>query len=251
MLKEISKVLNLKSNQVMMIVASLLLVACIVVISVFFAVIRPMHKNVKLYGDALGDTIGTMVGTAIGSRDGILIETPKGIEDGKAQGLSAEDTTITIREQVTRIGNLEVLRASVSLSNEHTYGKTYKNLKIMYGNLVFTTDLTQAQIQENEREVLILLPGIQADLNIDKSKTETLAEYARPLFNGSAKDGLEASINSMKEIEKNAKETIKNYDVLMEQAKSSAQKNVTQLVEKVTIADKTVTVKFMEEGGVS
>lgn len=251
MFGKIKEKIALKTNQIMAIAAAVLLLACIVVICVYFAFVRPLWKNAQAHGDALGSTIGTVVGTAIGTRDGILVEVPKGIEDGKEQGLTAEDTQINIHENVARIGNLEVLQASVSMVNEHSSGDSYKKLEIMYGTLVFTTDLTQAQVQESAGEILILLPELKADLKIDEEKTKTLAEYAKPFLDGSAEDGFTASINSMKQIDENAEEQIGNYDALVEQAKSAALKNVKLLVEKISVAEKNVTVQFMEESGVS
>lgn len=241
----------LKTNHIMAIAAAVLLLVCIAVISVYFAYVFPMKRNAENHGEAIGNTLGNIIGTAVGTRDGILIEIPNGIEKGKEKGLSAEDTKITIHENVARIGKLEVLQASVSIVNKHASGDAYKKLEIMYGTLVFTTDLTQAQIQESAGEILILLPELKADLKIDEEKTKTLAEYAKPFLDGSAEDGFDASINSMKQIDENTREQIANYDSLVVQAQNSALKNVKLLVEKISVEGKTVTVEFMEESGVS
>ena len=99
---------------------------------------------------------------------------------------------------MSEICNLEFLVAGVRLKNVHAVGNKYKALYLLAGNAVFTVDMTKVKVSTTSNgELLVVIPKPEIQLYIDERKTEKLAEWQTPRFDGSAKDGYIAYMNSM------------------------------------------------------
>ena len=198
-------------------------------------------------GAGIGTGAGKAAGLAVGSYKGVTEGIAEGMSEGKTTGLSAEDTTMEVMQTIREIGNLEVLAANVEIPDYHEVGNKYAALYLFRGSAVFSVDLTQTSVSKTtEGEVIILLPEPTAVVNINDSETELLAEYQRKFFNGSADDGFQAYLNSLKMIDSISPEKVSNFDVLMNMARSSAKKQVELLASNVCLKCSRITVLFRD-----
>ena len=198
-------------------------------------------------GAGIGTPIGKVTGTAIGAVTGLTEGSVAGHQAGKEEGLSAEDTTTKISNAIREAANLEVLVASVKLSDIHSVGDDYKALYLLRGNAVFSVDLGKALVEEREDVVYISIPQPEMELVIDQSKIRQEAMYQKHKFSGDAEDGLDAYINSMKKIVQESSSALSNYDSLVKSAKNAATKQVEQLANSVSVKRRTVYISFQEE----
>ena len=199
-------------------------------------------------GAGVGSGAGKVTGMAVGSYKGVTEGIAGGITEGKAAGLSSDDITLEIGNTVREVGNLEVLAANVEIPDYHEVGKKYAALYLFRGSAVFTVDLSKASISRTEDgEVIILLPEPVGVVRINDSETELLAEYQRKFFNGSADDGFQAYLNSLKLIDSIAVDKVSNYDTLMDMAKASARKQTEMLASGVCVNCRQITVLFRTE----
>ena len=199
-------------------------------------------------GAGIGSGAGKVTGMAVGSYRGVTEGIESGLTEGKAAGLGAEDITMEISNTVREVGDLEVLVANVEIPDYHEVGKKYAALYLFRGSAVFTVDLNKASVSRTaDGEVIILLPDPTAVVRINDSETELLAEYQRRFFNGSADDGFQAYLNSLKLIDSIALEKVSNYDVLMDLARSSARKQTEMLASGVCVDCRQITVLFRTE----
>ena len=207
-----------------------------------------LFMNSEKIGAGVGSVSGKAVGMAVGSFDGVTEGISAGYHEGKEEGLSAADTEAEVEDKVKELGNLRVLVANVDIPTYHELGTKYAALYLFRGSAVFSVDLTKAEITRNAKgEVVITLPEPTADVNIDISRTKRLAEYQRLIFNGSASDGIEAYLNSLKLIDNIALDKVSNYETLLTMARDSAKKQVTRVTEGVCVDCSGVTVKFPDE----
>ena len=138
--------------------------------------------------------------------------------------------------------------SGVEIPDYHEVGKKYAALYLFRGSAVFSVDLSKASISKTaDGEVIILLPEPTAVVNINDSETELLAEYQRTFFNGSADDGFQAYLNSLRLVDQIALEKVSNYQMLMDMAKASARKQVMMLSQNVCINCSRITVLFRTE----
>ena len=199
-------------------------------------------------GAGIGSGAGKVTGMAVGSYRGVTEGIETGFSEGKAAGLESDDLTMEITETVRNIGKLEVLVANVEIPDYHEVGKKYAALYLFRGSALFTVDLTQASISKTaEGEVIVLLPDPEAVVHIDDSETELLAEYQRKFFNGSADDGFQAYLNSLRLIDTIALDKVSNYDTLMDMARASAKKQVGMLISGVCVNCSRITIVFRME----
>ncbi len=204
--------------------------------------------NSDKIGAKVGAAAGKAVGMAVGSFDGVTEGLSTGYQDGKAEGLSAKDTEAEVKTKVHELGNLRVLAANVEITNHHEIGKKGSALDVYCGSAVFSVDLTQAEITRTaDGEVTVILPEPTADVNIDISRTKRLAEYQSTFFNGSAGDGIDAILNTLKMIDSIALEEVSNYETLLTRARESARKQVKQVSESVCVNCSNVAVIFPDE----
>lgn len=190
--------------------------------------------NARSIGNEIGSDTGSIVGKAVGSFLGMTDGKKKGEQAGRDAGLKAEDTAAVISNQLHQLENLEVLVASVKLSNFHSVGqekssKYYAALYLVNGNAVFTVDMSQADISARSGDLYIKLPKPKGSLYLDDSSVEKVAEYQTKLFNGSAEDGFDAYLNTMTKMQEASEETLDNYEALILAAKKAATNQVTLL----------------------
>lgn len=197
-------------------------------------------------GNVLGETTGSSVGKVIGSFEA-LTDYREAYAEGKEEGLSAVDTTAEVTNKVQELNKLEVLVAGVKLRDEHSVGdEEYVALYLLKGDAVFTVDFSDAEITKEEDVLLITIPEPEMELIIDQSKLEKVAEYQKFLWSGSAEEGFDAYLASMAKVTEETKESLANYDTLMEAAKESAERQVKQLVHSVSVSEVEVKIRFKE-----
>lgn len=224
----------------------------IVIVLVFILFINAINFSLKAssWGEAVGSHMGTLVGKAVGSFDGLTKGRKDGTEAGKEAGLSAEDTEAKIANEIRQLEKLEVLAASVKLKNIHMIGdpedQEYAALYLINGSVVFTVDLGEADISSREDGLHIGLPRPEGKLYIDDSSIEKAAEYQKRFWTGSAEEGFDAYINSMKKVQEATEETLSNYHELQTSAKTAAEKQVTLLARSVSAAERNVIVEWIE-----
>ena len=174
----------------------------------------------------------------------------KAENEAKKDALDAKDTKAVIANQIHQMENLEVLVASVKLSNFHSIGKKtspeYAALYLVNGNVVFTVDMSTAEITVETDGLHIALPNPVGSLYFDESSVEKVAEYQKRIFNGAAEDGFDAYLNTMSKIQEVTEETLDNYDVLIASARSAAENQVTLLAKAVSTTYDNIVIEWME-----
>ena len=216
-----------------------LLIAVAVLVGIGFLFTLFLNFRLRAIGREIGSNAGSMAGRAVGTFNGIITGRTEGLAAGKEAGLSAEDTAVRISDSLQDVSNLEVLVASVKLSNCHKIGEKidYAALYLVNGELVFTVDLSQAVAQANGEDLEITLPKPEGKLYLDNSTLKKAAEYQRTYFTGSAEAGFDAFLNTMAKVQEASEETITNYDSLLVSAREAAKDQVTRLAESVSAAD--------------
>lgn len=222
-----------------------LIVPCLILLCALVFIVN-FRLSAKTTGGALGEATGKTIGRAIGSFKGMTDGRIKGYDAGKKVALIAEDTTAKVANAIKKVGKLEVLVASVKLNDVHSVGDDYMALYLLKGDAVFTVDLSQADTDQKGDEIHITIPQPEMELIVDQSKIEKVADYQKHYFSGRAEDGLDAYLNSMKKIVEETQETLVNYDSLMEAARESAEKQITELANAVSGTERSVLVGFME-----
>lgn len=237
-----------EKNMTLMIFVFLLLVLSIL----FFAYAAHIYFNAGRLGNEVGYEAGKAAGMLTGSFDGITEGLKEGAKEGKAEGLSAKDTKVRIGNEIKKIGKLEVLSASVVICNDlskenntKTENNTdYTSLIAFYGDITFTVDFIDAEIENNGDEINITLPVPELTLRLNDERTEQLATEMPHSWTGSNEDGYLMVSNSIDNIIKESNKYISNYDQLVDSAKSSAEKQVRFLVDSATAREVIVHVEF-------
>ena len=239
---------KMKKKSVKMTKTILSIVFMIVTITGVFGYIIPAYNNAQNLGINMGDKTGKMVGNVIGSYNGITTGLMNGSEDGKEEALSAQDTESEIKSNFSEVGNLEVLEAGVKLKDVNTLGADYASLFLLKGVAIYSVNLKEAEINGGDSSTVeIYLPDIDVEVYIDESGTEKLAEYQKHSWSGSAKDGFVEYMNTREVTDKSVKDTLENYDALIEDAESSAKKQVGIIAKAATGNKKEVIVLFKRE----
>ena len=205
-----------------------------------------MRSRAKTIGAGVGTASGTVVGAAIGSARSITEGVNQGIEDGEAAGLSAQDVSADMQVTMESVGKLEVLVAGVTLKNMNQIGEAYHALYIISADAVFSVDLQQADISysKDNSDIYISVPKPELELFLDQNSTEKLAETQNFSWTVSAQDGVIAYLNSMTNIIEKVKDSMANYDTLMETAENSARKQVESLASAVCGENQHIHVHF-------
>lgn len=224
------------------------LITLSVVIGIMMIYTLYLRMNAASIGGSIGAGTGSLVGRAIGSFEGMTKGRVEGTEKGKKEGLSAQDTNARIASQLQQMENLEVLVASVKLSNFHTIGqgKDYAALYLVNGNVVFTVDMSKAETIAGIDKLEITIPKPVGTLYLDDSSVEKVGEYQRKLFNGSAEDGFDAYLNTMKKMQEASEDTLSNYDALVSSARDAAEKQITLIAKSVSTGYEDVEIKWAE-----
>jgi len=223
-----------------------------IILCVLIAIAMIYSINLRIQASSIGSGIGSgtgsIVGKAVGSFEGMGKGITEGTKAGKEEALSAEETVADISNRIQKSENLEVLVASVKLTNFHTIGKDYAALYLANGNVVFTVDMSKAEVRKENKNLYITLPKPAGNLYIDNSSISKVAEYQRKIFNGSAEDGFDAYLNTLKKVQAASEETLDNYDALLTSAEDAAERQVTLLAEGVsTDSDQKIIVTFTDE----
>lgn len=201
----------------------------------------------KKVGSEIGAAEGIAAGRLSGSFEGLTTGLVEGAEEGKEAGLSAKDTEVIIGNKIQTVGKLEVLSASVVMHDMMEISNKYKTLLAFYGDITFTVDLFDAEIVSNGNLYEVTLPMPEATLRLDDKKSEQLASNMKHFWSGSNEDGYTAAINSIRELTLNAEQSVANYDFLMDSAISSAEKQVSFLIQSATREEVTVRVRFKND----
>ena len=227
---------------------TILLIGCLLAAYVLALAIY-YNINAASFGNSIGQGTGSLVGRALGSLEGMTKGRVEGEAAGKAAGLSAQDTEADIADEIKKIRNLEVLVASVKINDLHSIGDDveYAALYLLKGDVVFSVDLSQAEIKMRDNYLQIEIPIPHGELYIDQSQVKKVAEYQKHFFSGSAKDGFDAYLNSMEKVYEASAKTLDNYNLLIESAKASAEKQLTQLALAVAVNKPQVSVVFKED----
>lgn len=216
-----------------------------VLLLLIFAAAVFFCASASRFGASAGSASGTAVGLAVGSYRGVMEGIAAGAEAGTEAGLSAGDTTAVVKTELEETGRLQVLVAGVKLTDHHSVGNDYAALYILKGSAVFTVDLEKATVTGDEKSGIdIMCPAPEVAVFIDENETEKLAEYQRHRFAGSAEDGYKAYLNTMTASVEEVRQSVENYDALMEQAKAAAKKQVEALAQSVRGDAAAVNVKF-------
>ena len=196
-----------------------------------------------------GNTFGKTVGAAVGSFQAVTEDMPAAYHQGKADGLSAADTQADLQSRMREVGRLDVLAASAQLTDPHKIGAKYSALYQIGADVVFSVDISRAEIKAGEKSIDIYLPEPEAEINVDSTRTKLEDVWQRGLFNGTAKDGIDAYMNSMETIQKSAKEAIADYNILEQKAISSAEKQVKMLAGLIAEKGTAINVYFDNGAG--
>ncbi len=225
----------------------ILSVILFITFTAFLFIVMPLLFNAKKTGELIGNTAGWAAGTALGSFDGITEGLEEGYGDGKEEGLSAKDTDVKVANEMISVGKLEVLVAEDQFIDEFREGTDYKALFVYKAQTVFSVNLESAEISKEGNTIKIALSEPECEFIIDEKESEELAEWQKYFWSGSTEAGYIGYMNSMAEIKKKAAVEMTNYDSLMEQAKTSAKKQVTILADSVAEADNSIEVFFKGE----
>lgn len=223
---------------ILAIICTLLICALIFLIS--------FRINAQSQGESIGTNVGNVVGKAMGSVEG-LIDAEKAWGEGLRTATDAKDTDAEIANKMQEVGKLEVLVASVKLNNLHKLADDYSALYLLRGDAVFSIDLANAKIEERQGALYITLQQPSVELIVTESDVEKVAEWQKQYFTGSAEIGFDAYLNTMAKVTEASEDTISNYDSLMNSARESAKKQVTQLANAVAVDKKDVYISFEEK----
>ncbi len=226
--------------------------ALVLVFTIVFTAVKvlPTYLKADSLGEDIGGKIGNAVGWAIGSFNGITTGEKEGGKAGKEEGLSAKDTSVIVANKIKEAGSLEVLVAGIKMTNLNKVGKNdYASLFLVKGNAVFSVNLKNISVELSDdfSTATVTVPDVTADIYIDDSATEKLAEYQKSKFTRSAEDGFTEYLNTSNQLAEKAEESIPNYDQLKESARSSAKKQITDMVKSFNSRIVDVDIDFSEE----
>lgn len=221
----------------------------VVLLFVLFLAVR-MYVGAQKTGETVGSTIGTAVGGAIGSFKGITTGTQAGAEAGREEGLNAKDIKVIvadIKDGLGELGKLEILTATASFRDVLGIGNDYRAFFLLRGNVVFTVDMNQVEIQPvSGAEISILLPVPECTVAIDDTATEKVAEYQKDFFTGDTQAGYEAFLKFVNQRSDELEKSLDGYDALNRQAQNAAEQQVKLLAKSICGPDKTISVHIKD-----
>ena len=195
------------------------LAVILVIIAVIIVVICIILGVFNSSGGAVKNK-GSLVGTAIGSYEGS--------KAGKAEGLSAEDTTVNVISNQFGSGKLEVLKAEVHLNYTHNIGAN-KATAIWY------VDLSKIEIDDVNRRITIPSPIYEL---IDEKEPEKIYDAQKFSFSGSSKDGAIAYVNSLNEASKKSEQEMQKDTEMINLATDLAIKRIQTLADGLSVGNK-------------
>lgn len=201
--------------------------------------------NSKNAGKDIAEPLGILAGKALGSLEGVS-QIDDGFIEGKAEGLSAKDTEVTIKGGFEKIERLQVLVAGIKENHIFSIGDDYKALFVKKADVVFTVDLSDMTVEEVDPNTIIITISMPTSETFNET-IEQVAEYQKATWSGTANDGSTAMMNSEKELSDKIQEAISTDSDLMQQAMDAAVKQVKTIAENANINNAKITVEFRKE----
>ena len=227
---------KIRSNSI--VIFAFVLSFLIFLVSLYF------YINIPKMGKAVGGGLGNLTGVAIGSLNAAN-DAKDAIEAGAEEGRSAKDTKVVIDGIAQATGNLQILRASVKFENIQE-SKNYTKLTTKFGDCIFTVDL--AKYEYDEKNNIITIPDVKVKVVFDEEKTKDIAEYNGTGIITDAKDGMDGYINSEIETQEKAENEVENNELIMNEAREEAKKQVSNLVFAITGKDINIVIDKKEGG---
>lgn len=220
-----------------------------IVLSIFLIV--GANSQVNSVGENLGTTTGSMVGSVAGMVNGLAIDAGEGFSKGTEQGLSAKDTSVTIKESCERTGSLQVMTATAQIQDFNTFADSYKDITVLMGDLVFSVDLKEAVVLSDTDGYVVQIPHPTPEFYVDESRTKTLAMINdlswKSWFSNDVAKGIEGTLNSRRQLKENFKSAISNYAFLESEADSAALLQVKSMLDSFNVGEKKIKkVTFIE-----
>ena len=126
-------------------------------------------------------------------------------------------------------------------------GHDYAALYLLRGEVVFTVDFEEVFVEMEEDGVIsVLFPTPQAELYIDPSEIQKVAEYQKNFFSGSTEAGFIEYLNSLEKINEASKQSITNYKELLKQAEDAAANQIELLIKNLRITDGQIKVEMRQ-----
>lgn len=224
--------------------STFLILPCVFLVCVlFYAIFFRVHAQST--GGLLGEGTGTVVGKAVGSLEGLTKGQNAGYQAGKEEGLSAKDTEVELAGRIREVEKLQVLLASGNYSDICSIHDDYAALISMKYNAVFTVDLGTAEINLKDDGLHILLEQPIVELN-QVGEIKIVNEYQKNKYTGRAEDGYNAFNNSAKQMNDKAGKKLQEDESLQKAAKISAETQLKQLVNAVSLSKPEVIVEFSQ-----
>ncbi|MBQ1377487.1 MAG: hypothetical protein IIY77_05905 [Lachnospiraceae bacterium] len=256
---------DLRKNNISFMIAliGIFVAAGVLAIAIYY------NMKARAVGADAGNQAGVRAGKAVGSFDGYN----KGQEEGGAAGKEAakrrEDPETILTEKLHAVGQLEVLASGVRImdilgagagntaspengndssgnplneesanpENSASAGFTAKNaaVNLLKGIVVFTSDLSQADITLQGDVVRIALPLPRGEVTVDETRLKKTASLQERFFGGTPEAGLNAYREAMELTRDLSSENLQSpaYKALLEAAKEAAEKQISLLVEAV------------------
>lgn len=203
------------------------LAVILVIIAVIIVVICIILGVFNSSGGAVKNK-GSLVGTAIGSYEGS--------KAGKAEGLSAEDTTVNVISNQFGSGKLEVLKAEVHLNYTHNIGENdYFALYANKATAIWYVDLSKIEIDDVNGRITIPSPICEL---IDEKELEKIYDAQKFSFSGSSKDGAIAYVNSLNEASKKSEQEMQKDTEMIKPATDLAIKRIQTLADGLSVGNK-------------
>ena len=225
-------------------ITAIVLMIAVAAATIMFGFVIPAYSNIGLFGE----TTGNAIGIAVGSYEGITKGYREGYNVGKEEGLSADDTTAEVKNDILSLGSgtLQVLSVSARIGNFHSISDDYAALYMTKCKVTYTVDLNNTQIEQNGNSITITFPKPIAEIS-NESDPIKIFESQKFSFSGSSKDGAEALVNTMNKVHDISETELANAEGLMKQATESAQKQITEIAEAANLENFSITVKCVNE----
>lgn len=188
----------------------------------------------------------------------LIIAIGCGIYFGLTADMSYDEPEINLNS-ITESGSLAVLSAHVNITNSLVIGAPsdieYMKLFGQEATAIFYVDLANAEISKGANLttgkpiIFIKLLEPSVELYIDESSTKNIAEFqVNSNWTGSAEEGYRAYFEQSQASYEKMLESLQESDGLLLEAKDSAIKMVTKLVDALSLDDIQFEVYFSSKG---
>ena len=261
---------DLRKNNISFMIAliGIFVAAGVLAIAIYY------NMKARAVGADAGKQAGVRAGKAVGSFDGYNKGQEEGGAAGKEAAKRREDPETILTEKLHAVGQLEVLASGVRImdllssgrdpggagntaspengnaastdplngesanpENSASAGFTAKNaaVNLLKGVVVFTSDLSQADVTLQGDVVRIALPLPRGEVTVDEAQLKKTASLQERFFGGTPEAGLNAYREAMELTRDLSEENLQStaYKALLEDAKEAAEKQMSLLVEAV------------------